>query len=248
MSASDETTRQGPQGFPATRWSVVIAASGPDSPAAREALGKLCETYWYPVYAFVRRQGYDREQARDLTQELFMELIEKRSFEGVNCDKGRFRSFLLACVRHLLNHDRKREKAAKRGGGYSFVSLDEMLAENRYEAEPVDGMPPDKLFDRRWALTLLEESLKQLKREYEEKGRGEQFDALEVFLTGATDAPGSYAEVGLRLKLSENAARQAAHRMRARYRELLRMEVAQTVSGPDELETELKELRALLSG
>jgi RNA polymerase sigma factor (sigma-70 family) len=246
MSASGSTTVSGAGSFQATRWSIVLAAAQPDSPVARKAVAALCEAYWYPVYAFIRRQGCDREKAKDLTQDLFANLIEKRSFQTLDCDKGRFRSFLLACVRHLLNHERSREKAVKRGGGYQIQSLDERLAEERYELEPVDGMSPDKLFDRRWALTLLEGTLKQLKREHEEMGRGQQFEALQGLLTDSGETGDSYREVARQLNVSANAARQAAHRLRVRFREVLRAQIAQTVAGPHELEAELRDLRALL--
>jgi RNA polymerase sigma factor (sigma-70 family) len=233
--------------FQATQWSLVLAASQPDSTEAREALAKLCGSYWYPVYAFIRRRGYNPEQAKDLTQELFIRLIERRRLQVADRGRGRFRSFLLACVQHLLSEERKREKAIKRGGQYSFVPLDDILAESRYGSEPADVMSPERLFERRWALTLLDQTLEQLKREYIEADKGLQFDALQLFLSGAKDADSSYAEVAVRLNLSDNAVRQAAYRMRCRFAELFRMHVAQTVAGPQELEAELAQLRAVLS-
>ena len=234
--------------FQMTRWSLVLAASQPDSPEARAALASLCEAYWYPVYAFLRRRGYDRDRSKDLTQELFFQLIEKRSFEVADQERGRFRSFLLACLRHLLSHEYKKDHAVKRGGEYTFVPLDEILAENRYGAEPVDEMSPEKLFERRWALTLLDQAMEELKREYVDSGRSQQFEALHPFITGASDSAASYAAVAVRLGLNENAARQAAFRMRTRFGDLLRARVALTVASPQDLEAELGQFRQALRG
>ena len=226
----------------------MLAASQPDSPQAQAALSQLCHVYWYPVYAFLRRRGHNADEAKDLTQELFCHLIEKRSLEVADREKGRFRSFLLACVQNLLAKQWQKEHTLKRGGQYSFVPLDEVWAETRYGAEPVDSMSPEKLFERRWALTLLDQVMEQLQREYAGAGKSAQFEALQVFLSGAKDAPASYAEVGAQINVGENAARQAAYRMRSRFGELLRMQVAQTVASPAELEAELSHLRKVLSG
>ena len=234
--------------FQITRWSLVLAASQPDSAEARAALASLCEAYWYPVYAFLRRRGYDRDRAKDLTQELFAQLIEKRSFEVADKERGRFRSFLLACLRHLLSHEYKKEHAVKRGGEYTFVPLDDVLAENRYGTEPADDMSPEKLFERRWALTLLDQAMEDLKREYVDSGRSQQFEALYPFITGASDSSTTYAEVAARLNLNENAARQSAFRMRTRFGDLLRARVALTVASPQELEAELMQFRLALRG
>ena len=247
MSHQDSTTG-GPVGFQTTHWSLVLAASQPDSPQAQAALSQLCHAYWYPVYAFLRRRGHKPDEAKDLTQELFYRLIERRSLEVADREKGRFRSFLLACVQNLLAKQREKEHTLKRGGQYSFVPLDEVWAESRYSAEPVDLMSPEKLFERRWALTLLDQAMEQLKREYTNAGKSAQFEALQVFLSGAKDSPNSYAEVGAQLNVGENAARQAAYRMRGRFGELLRMQVAQTVASPAELDAELGHVRKVLSG
>jgi RNA polymerase sigma factor (sigma-70 family) len=241
----DSTSAAG-GGFQITRWSLVLAASQPDSPEARAALASLCEAYWYPVYAFLRRRGFERDRAKDLTQELFLQLIEKRSFEVADKERGRFRSFLLACLRHLLSHEYKREHAVKRGGEYTFVPLDEVMAESRYGDEPADDLSPEKLFERRWALTLLDQAMEDLKNEYVESGRSEQFEALHPFITGASDASATYAEIGTRLNLNENAARQAAFRMRTRFGDLLRAKVALTVASPQELDAELTHFRLAL--
>ncbi len=246
MSHLDSTTA-GPVDFQTTHWSLVLAASQADSPQAQAALSQLCRLYWYPVYAFLRRRGHKPDAAKDLTQELFYRLIEKRSLEVVDREKGRFRSFLLACVQNLLAKQWEKEHTLKRGGQYSFVPLDEVWAETRYSAEPADPMSPEKLFERRWALTLLDQAMEQLQREYANAGKNAQFEALQVFLSGAKESPASYAEIGAQLNLGENAARQAAYRMRGRFGELLRMQVAQTVAGPAELEAELTHLRTVLS-
>jgi len=234
--------------FQNTRWSLVLAASQPDSTEARASLASLCEAYWYPVYAFLRRRGYDRHRSKDLTQELFFQLIEKRSFEVAEKERGRFRSFLLACLRHLLSHEYKKDHAVKRGGEYTFVPLDEVLAEDRYGAEPADDLSPERLFERRWAMTLLNQAMDELKREYVESGRSRQFEALHPLITGASDSSISYAEVAAQLELNENAARQAAFRMRTRFGDLLRARVALTVASPQELEAELLQFRTALRG
>jgi RNA polymerase sigma factor (sigma-70 family) len=234
--------------FQPTRWSLVTAASQPDSTEARAALASLCEAYWYPVYAFLRRRGYDRDRSKDLTQELFAQLIEKRSFEVADKERGRFRSFLLACLRHLLSHEYKKEHAVKRGGDYTFIPLDEVLAEKRYGAEPADEMSPEKLFERRWALTLLEQTMEELKREYVDSGRTLQFEALHPLITGVSDSSVTYAEVAAQLKLNENATRQAVFRMRTRFGDLLRARVALTVASPQDMEAELIQFRQALRG
>jgi RNA polymerase sigma-70 factor (ECF subfamily) len=236
------------QRFATTHWSVVIAAARSDSPASAAALENLCRTYWYPVYAFVRRQGHSPEQAEDLTQDLFYQLIKKRSFAVADRDRGRFRCFLLGCVKNLLSQHWRKDQTLKSGAEFSFIPLHELRAETRYVAEPADPSSPDKLFERRWALTVLEQSMQRLKAEYGEAGKSDLFEALQVFLSGAKEATHSYAEVGARLGMSESATRQAAYRMRCRFGDLLKMEVAQTVASPAELEVEINHLYAILSG
>lgn len=234
--------------FQNTRWSLILAASQPDSAEASAALARLCEDYWYPVYAFLRRRGYDRDRAKDLTQELFTQMIEKRTFEVAEKERGRFRSFLLATLRHLLSHEYRKDHTVKRGGEYTFVPLDEILAENRYGAEPVDDLSPEKLFERRWALTLLDQAMDDLRREYADSGRAQQFEVLHLFIAGAPDSPTSYVEAAARLNLNENAARQAVFRLRTRFGDLLRARVALTVASPQELEAELLQFRQALRG
>jgi len=236
------------EGFQLTQWSLVLAANQVDSPQAQEALARLCQIYWYPVYVFIRRRGHEGEPAKDLTQEFFTRLIAKEFLRIADRERGRFRTFLMSCVVHFLSNERKKEHTLKRGGHYAFVPLEESSAEDRYQAEPVEEMSPDKLLDRRWALTLLELSFEQLKQEYAKAGKVAQFEELEVHLSGAKAAPSSFAEIGARLGLSEGAARQAAFRMRCRFGDLLRQSVAQTVTSPQDLEAEMKHLMAALSG
>jgi RNA polymerase sigma factor (sigma-70 family) len=246
--ANSYSTSGGGVDFRTTHWSLVLTACQSDSPQAQEALAKLCQVYWYPVYAFLRRRGHDPDQAKDLTQELFAQLIEKRGFEVADRERGRFRSFLLACLQHVLSHERKKEQALKRGRDYAFISLDEVVAENLYGTEPADVMSPEKMFERRWALTLLDQTVAQLRDEYAQAGKGAQFDALEVFLSGAKNGCTSYAQAGAELHLSDAALRKAVERMRCRFGDLLRMQVAETVANPVELEAELAHLREVLTG
>jgi DNA-directed RNA polymerase specialized sigma24 family protein len=247
MGHSEASMSGGEASFQTTHWSLVLAAVQSDSPAAAQALAKLCRIYWYPVYAFIRRRGFDPDQAKDYTQELFASLIEKRSLKVADRQRGRFRSFLLACAQHFLSHEQARERALKRGGEFAFISLDEAGAENRYAAEPADPMTPEKLFDRRWAVTLLDRALDQLRAEYAAEGKAEQFEALQVFLSGAKSGSSSYAEAGARFQWSYAATRQAVHRLRRRFGELLRAQVAETVASSAEFEEELQHLKIVLS-
>jgi RNA polymerase sigma factor (sigma-70 family) len=243
----DWVTGAGVAEFQSTHWSVVLKANQETSPQMEEALGKLCQSYWYPVYAFIRRRGHDPDQAKDLTQDFFALLLEKHYLQVVNREKGRFRSFLLACVQHFLGHEREKERALKRGGRCSFVSLDDDTAELWYAEEPADRMSPEVLFDRRWAMTLLGQAVARLRQEYTEAGKAAQYEGLQGFLSGARNGPASYAEVAAGLETSEGALRQAVHRMRQRFAELLRSEVAQTVATPMEVEGEMAYLRLVLS-
>ena len=233
-------------GFQITQWSMVLAANQADSPKAEEALSRLCQNYWYPIYVFIRRRGHEAEPAKDLTQEFFTRLIAKQYLRIADRERGRFRTFLMSCVDHFLSNEHKKENTLKRGGNFTFLPLKESSAEDWYQAEPADEMSPDKLLDRRWALTLLELCLEQLKEEYAKSGKADLFDALQGCLSGAKEAPASFAEIGMQLGLSEGAARQAAFRMRSRFGELLRQGVAQTVANPQDLEEELKHLRTAL--
>ena len=229
--------------FAETHWSLVLAART-TSPDAAAALAGLCQAYWYPLYAFVRRQGHSPHDAQDLTQEFFARLLAKNYLADVDRAKGRFRSFLLASMKNFLANEWDRARAQKRGGGDTVLSLDATAAESRYALEPVDHASADKLYDRRWALTLLDGTYKQLSKEFAEAGKPGQFEALQAFLSGSKDGGQSYGELGQQLGLSENAARQAAFRLRTRFGDLLRSRVAETVSGPKELEAEMSHLMA----
>jgi RNA polymerase sigma-70 factor (ECF subfamily) len=230
--------------FELTRWSVVVAAGGDDSKVARQALEHLCHTYWYPLYAFVRREGHSAHDARDLTQEFFARLLQKGWLQDVRREKGRFRAFLLASMRHFLANEWDRAHALKRGGGHSPISLDAHSAEERYALEPADPMTADRLYERRWALTLLEQVLARLKREFGAAGKETLFEELKPTLTGGRVA---YAEIAARLRAQETAVRVAAHRFRLRYRDLIRAEIAETVAGPGEVDAELARLFAALA-
>ena len=230
--------------FATTHWSVVLAAGDSASPGSREALEKLCRTYWLPVYAFVRRQGYNREQAEDLTQGFFEQLIEKELASRPDPERGRFRNFLLKVLTQFLADERRRERALKRGGDKSLLPLSRSLAEEclASESEPT----PEIAYARKWALTVLDEVLGLLKQESERPGKAAIFEALSPYLQGEQGLP-QYAEVARRLSLTEGAVRVGVHRMRLRYRELLRAVVAQTVADAAEIDDEIRFLFRVLS-
>jgi RNA polymerase sigma factor (sigma-70 family) len=237
-------TAAGFRRFATTRWSVVCAA-GRDDSAAGAALAALCETYWYPLYAFLRRRGCSREEAEDVTQAFFARLLERGWVRSADRDRGRFRTFLLTALTRFLAKERDKNHAAKRGGGRARLSLDFEAGETRYSLEPADEQTPDRLFERRWALTVLDRVLGRLEEEHgDEPGRAAKFAALKPLMTSADAAP--YAEVGAALGMSEGAVKVAVHRLRKRYKELLREEVAQTLSDPAAVEQELADLRAAL--
>ncbi len=224
--------------FATTHWSVVLAAADQGKPEAAAALEKLCRTYWYPLSVYIRRHGHSPEDSRDLTQEFFFRLLERNSFAAADRAKGRFRSFLLGALKHFLADEHDKAAAQKRGGGRSIASWEEVGAEERFAAEPADELSPDKLFDRRWALTVLDQAIVHLRARYEAEGSLELFDALSCYLTREIAAP-SYAETAARLGLSERAVASAIFRLRRCYHSLVREEVAQTVSEPQELEDEI---------
>jgi DNA-directed RNA polymerase specialized sigma subunit, sigma24 homolog len=230
--------------FATTHWSVVLAAQSP-SPAADEALEKLCRTYWWPLYGFVRRHGYDPEEAQDLTQGFFAMLLERRDLNVVRQEKGRLRSYLLVSLKNFLAKAKRRELAVKRGEGRALVPLDELLARERADLEPADTLTADRIYERRWALTLLEQVLTRLESEFRSAGNAKLFDCLKEFLS---DEPGrrSQAEIAAELDMTENAVKQAFHRLRHRYRELLRDEIAQTVAVPGDVEDELRHFISVL--
>jgi RNA polymerase sigma factor (sigma-70 family) len=226
--------------FQTTRWSVVLGARGPGTPEAREALTELYRTYWYPLYAHARRGGVDTENARDLTQEFFVRLLEKGDLATADPTRGRFRSFLLTAFRHFLCNRRDRERAARRGGGRLVLSLDFAAGESRYGLEPSHESTPERIFDRQWALTLLARSLGRLRDEYRRAGKGELFDHLRPALAGDRATP--YAELAIRLGMTEGAVKVAVHRLRGRCREVVREEVSETVATPGEVDQELRDL------
>jgi RNA polymerase sigma-70 factor (ECF subfamily) len=220
---------------------VVLLAGGRTTPQRDEALARLCQTYWYPLYAYVRRQGHSPHDAQDLTQEFFARLLAKKYLGQVRRDQGKFRSFLLAALKHFLANEWDRARAQKRGGGKTIISLDEHSAETRYGLEPADPLAADKIFERRWALTLLEQVLAALRQEFAGAKKLQQFEALKEFLTGGRDLE-TYAVLASKLGMTEGAVKVAVHRLRRRYRELLRAEVANTVASPDDVDDEIRRL------
>jgi RNA polymerase sigma factor (sigma-70 family) len=230
--------------FATTHWSVILAAGQKDGEIARAALAELCETYWYPLYVFVRRQVNDVHEAQDFTQAFFARLLEQRPFEAAEPNRGRFRAYLLtACKRFLINEWHK-ELTAKRGGGRHVLSLDFDSGESRYSLVAIDPTTAEQLYDRQWAITLLERVMEQLRLEYVAKKRLPHFETLKSFLAGSSYGA-SYAEAARALGISETNAKVAAHRMRQRYREMLRTEIAQTVQRPDDVEEEIRDLFAI---
>jgi RNA polymerase sigma-70 factor (ECF subfamily) len=232
--------------FETTHWSLVLAAAGRATPQADEALATLCAAYWYPLYAFIRRRGHGPDRAADLTQEFFARLLEKEGLRTVDPSKGRFRAFLLAACKNFLANEHDRETARKRGGGRCPVSIDLRDAEGRYLAEPAHELTPDRLFERRWALTLLDQSLDQLGRESRHAGKASLYERLKSILAG-DEASLSYAEVGAALGMSEAAVKKASQRLRQRYREILRERIAGTIDDPGQIEDEVRTLFAVLS-
>jgi RNA polymerase sigma-70 factor (ECF subfamily) len=226
--------------FATTRWSLIVAARGGDSPPARQALAELCRVYWYPLYAYVRRRGHDHETAQDLTQDFFARLLEKNDLAAVDPARGRFRSFLLAACQHFLANRHDRDHALKRGGGRTLLSIDFGDADRRYGNEPAHEQTPERLFERRWALALLDQVLNRLRDEYESGDKGALFAGLKGHLTGATTT--SHAAAAAALGLSEGAVKVAVHRLRKRYRDLLREEIAQTLDDPAQIGDEIRAL------
>ena len=231
--------------FSTTRWSVVLSA-GRDTAGGRDSLARLCQSYWRPLYAYIRRRGYSPEDAQDLTQAFFARLMEKHWVAAADQARGRFRSFLLAALNHFLADEWDRERAQKRGSGAALLSLDLSTAEAQYAHEPIDAETPERIFERRWALTLLGQVLDRLRSEYEQDGRGALFDALHPTLTGERTAQ-PYRELAGTLGTSEAAVKSAVHRLRQRYRQLLREEIASTLDGDDGVDKELRHLFAVLT-
>jgi len=255
VSAEDEITSltkvgsesTGPRGraiFSTTNWSVVLEAQG-QSPAAQEALEKLCRTYWRPVYSFIRREGTGHEEAEDLTQAFFALLLQRRNFDDVRKEKGRLRSYLLTSLKHFLVSQHRRAVTVKRGKGQQPVPLEELAAIGRADIEPADHLSADRIYERRWALTLMEQVLRRLRDEYVMAGKAELFDLLKQLLPDEPGAP-SRAEIALQLGMTDNALRQAFHRFRQRYQLLLREEISHTVAVASDIEDELRHLIRVL--
>lgn len=233
--------------FVTTHWSAVVTAGRSDTPRARAALETLCQTYWYPLYVYVRRHGHSPEDAQDLTQEFFARLLQRNWVGHADQQKGRFRSFLLSAMNHFLADEWDKARAKKRGGGVMPVPLQFDTAETRYGHEPSDNVTPDQHYERRWALTVLDKVLGRLRTHYEQENRAEFFDALHPCLVGErTEQP--YAELAAKLGVTEGTVKSAVHRLRERYRQLLRDEIAQTVADQGEVEEELRHLFTVLAG
>jgi DNA-directed RNA polymerase specialized sigma24 family protein len=233
-------------GFPTTHWSRVLRAGDPTDREGREALERLCRDYWYPLYAFARRQGLDRDQAGDLVQGFLTDLIERRDLAKADPSRGRFRSFLRTACAHFLSHTREHDRAAKRGGGRAPVSIDLRDAEGRYVNEPAHDLTAERLFERRWAMVLLGHVLARLEAEASRAGNSDLFDHLRPLLEGGDPAE-SYKQIGQTLQMSEGSVKVAAHRFRGRYRQLLREEVARTIADPADIDAEIADLLRALS-
>ena len=244
LSGVGESAQNGAAAFATTHWSVVLEAQG-QSPAAQQALEKLCRTYWRPVYSFIRREGTGPEEAEDLTQSFFALLLERRNFDNVRKEKGRLRSYLLTSLNHFLVSEHRRARTLKRGKGQQPVPLDERSGGERSDMEPADHLTAERVYERRWALTLMEQVLRRLKDEYCTAGNAELFDSLKTLLP---DEPGaqSRADIATELGMTDNALRQAFHRFRHRYQLLLREEINHTVAVASDVEDELRHLIAVL--
>jgi RNA polymerase sigma-70 factor (ECF subfamily) len=237
-------TLPGSSQFPTTRWTLVVAAGDPHKKEARSALVSLCENYWYPLYAYLRRRGYPTDQAQDLTQQFFVRMLEGRYLDRADPEKGRFRSFILTSLKFFVADEEDRDRAQKRGGGVT-VPLEFGSGEERYQREPAHDETPERIFERRWALAMLDRVVERLRNEFVQHGRPEHFERLKVFLLGQSDAP--YAALAIEMNTSEGALKVAIHRLRKRYRDLFRQEIADTVADPAEVESELRYLAAVLS-
>jgi DNA-directed RNA polymerase specialized sigma24 family protein len=251
MSDTDSTPSSSPPApggdcFVTTRWTVVLSAGHKSSPQSDRALGELCQAYWYPLYAYVRRQGHTREDAEDLVQAFFARFLEKNYLEGLSSERGRFRAFLLASLKHFLANEWDKANRQKRGGGAQHLSLDWQGADQRYHLDPHDpASPPDRAFDREWALALLEAVIARLRQECAAEGKAKLFESAKGFLmVGEAALP--YGQAGAEAGLDEGAMRVAVHRLRKRYRELLRAEIAQTLADPAQVAEELRSLQEAL--
>jgi DNA-directed RNA polymerase specialized sigma24 family protein len=234
-----------PHELPTTSWSLVVAAGQKPTASARGALESLCGTYWEPVYAFLRRKGHGPDDARDLTQGFFTKLLEKHYMRDVVRERGRFRSFLLASVEHFVANERDRQRAQKRGSGRAPIPLELADAERRYSLEPTDTVTPERVFERQWALAVLDQAMARLQREYEKAGKAKLFNVMKPLLTG--DTPGRYDDLARQLTMRESALRVAVHRLRRSFGQALRVEIAATVADAAKVEDEIRFLWAALS-
>jgi len=239
VMAEDESTEQGQKGrwFPATHWTDIVATRRQGSTSAAEALNRLCTTYWYPIYAYVRRKGHSEEDAKDIVQAFFFHILERNLLGSADRTKGKFRSFLLGSLNYFLANRKDFEQAKKRGGGAIFVSLDDKTGEERYALEPVSDLTPEKLFERRWALDLHEQAVTHLREEYCRQGKEQLFEQLKPFLSDQTE-PGDYLVVARNLNMTSGAVTTAANRVRSRYGKLINDEIARTVGSPEEIPSE----------
>src|SRR6267143_2176082 len=233
-----------PVAFTTTHWSVVLTAQD-ESPAAHEALEKLCRTYWRPIFVFLRRQGISQEEAEDITQGFFASLLEHRNLDAVRKEQGRLRSYLLGALKYFLADERRRAMAIKRGKGQRLIPLERLRVDERIEMEPSDPVTAEMIYERRWALTVLENVLSRLKDEYQTAGNAALFDLLKQLLPDEPGSP-SQADIAAHLGMTENAIRQAFYRFRQRYQSLLREEIAHTVATPGDIEDELRHLIAVI--
>jgi RNA polymerase sigma-70 factor (ECF subfamily) len=243
--AASDGLPSGPRSFATTHWSLVQQAGAGSAPASRQALATLCEAYWYPLYAYVRRRGVRADEAADLTQAFFARLLEKRDLKMADPQRGRFRSFLLAAMNHFLANHWRAMRAQKRGGGKAPIPLDAREGEDRYRLEPAHDLTAERIFQRRWALTLIEQALDDLRDRFAADGKARQFEALKPCLTG--DGGESYGAIGQSLGMNEGAVRVAVYRLRKRYRDALRDRIAQTVADPADVDQEMRELLASLA-
>lgn len=239
-------TPPGTSKFATTHWSVVLAAGSPESTRYKEALETLCRTYWFPIYAYLRRKGHSASKAEDQTQGFFTHMIEMHDLCQADPDRGRFRSFLLSMLKHFMADQWDRSQAQKRGGGKKTLSLDFVDAETRYKLEPSHQLSPDKLFEKSWALTVLAQTMARLKAESSGPRRQMLFENLKAHLAGQSDTV-PYRELATKLHMTEGAVKVAVHRLRQRYRELLREHIAQTVSGPEQIKDEIRALFVALA-
>jgi RNA polymerase sigma-70 factor (ECF subfamily) len=244
LTGIGSSPRNGAAAFATTHWSIVLTAQG-ESPAAQEALEKLCRIYWRPIYSFVRRQGITPAEAEDITQGFFASLLKHRNLDAVRKEQGRLRSYLLGALKYFLGDERRRAMAIKRGKGQRFIPLEELRTDERLELEPADPMTAELIYERRWASTVLERVLNLLKDEYQRAGNAALFDSLKQLLPGEPDAP-SQKDIAAQLGITENAVRQAFYRFRQRYQSLLREEIAHTVATPGDIEDELRHLIAIV--